>query len=34
VAVFYLMLSLAMRAAFWAIGQAVFTRRRRLGTPM
>jgi polar amino acid transport system permease protein len=34
VALFYLMLSLAMRAAFWAIGQAVFTRRRRLGTPM
>jgi polar amino acid transport system permease protein len=34
VAVFYLLLSLAMRTAFWAIGQAVFTRRRRLGTPM
>lgn len=34
VAVFYLLLSLLMRTAFWAIGQAVFTRRRRLGTPM
>ena len=33
VAVFYLMLSLLMRLGFWAIGQAVFTRRRRLGTP-
>ena len=34
VAVFYLMLSLLMRLGFWAIGQAVFTRRRRLGTPL
>lgn len=34
VAVFYLMLSLLMRLGFWAIGQAVFTRRRRLGTTL
>lgn len=34
VAVFYLLLSLLMRAAFWAAGQALFTRRRKLGTPL
>ena len=34
VAVFYLLLSLGMRTAFWAAGQAVFPRRRRLGTPL
>lgn len=30
----YLLLSLLMRAGFWAIGQAVFTRKRRLGTTL
>jgi polar amino acid transport system permease protein len=34
VAVFYLVLSLLMRTAFWAAGQALFTRRRKLGTPL
>lgn len=34
VAVFYLLLSLLMRVAFWAFGQALFTRRRKLGTTM
>ncbi len=34
VAVLYLLLSLLMRGLFWAVGQAVFTRRRRLGTPL
>jgi polar amino acid transport system permease protein len=34
VAVIYLALSFLFRAAFWAIGQLVFTRRRRLGTPL
>ena len=34
VAVFYLLLSLLMRTAFWAAGQALFTRRRKLGTPL
>nr|WP_283949708.1 amino acid ABC transporter permease [Limobrevibacterium gyesilva] len=32
VAVFYVALSLLMRAGFWALGGAVFPRRRRLGT--
>jgi polar amino acid transport system permease protein len=34
VAVFYLLLSLLMRSLFWAAGQALFTRRRKLGTPL
>ena len=34
VAVVYLVLSFLFRAAFWAIGQLVFVRRRRLGTPL
>jgi polar amino acid transport system permease protein len=34
VAAFYLVLSLVLRALFWAVGSAVFTRRRRLGTPL
>jgi polar amino acid transport system permease protein len=34
VAVIYLALSFLFRAAFWAIGQLVFVRRRRLGTPL
>ena len=34
VAVIYLVLSFLFRAAFWAIGQLVFVRRRRLGTPL
>ena len=34
VAVFYLLLSFLMRGAFWAAGQALFTRRRKLGTPL
>ncbi len=34
VAVFYLLLSLLMRAAFWLAGQALFPRRRKLGTPL
>jgi polar amino acid transport system permease protein len=34
VAVFYVVLSLLMRAFFWALGQAIFPRYRRLGTPV
>lgn len=34
VAVIYVALSLAMRGAFWGLGQAIFPRRRRLGTPL
>jgi polar amino acid transport system permease protein len=34
VAVIYLALSFLFRIAFWAIGQLVFVRRRRLGTPL
>jgi polar amino acid transport system permease protein len=34
VAVFYLFLSLVMRVGFWGVGQALFTRRRKLGTTM
>ena len=30
----YLLLSLLMRIGFWAIGQVVFTRKRRLGTTL
>lgn len=30
----YLVLSLGMRLLFWALGQTLFTRRRRLGTPL
>lgn len=33
-AVIYLVLSLAMRVAFWALGLALFPRRRRLGTAL
>jgi polar amino acid transport system permease protein len=34
VAVMYVVLSLALRAGLWALGQALFPRRRRLGTPI
>jgi polar amino acid transport system permease protein len=34
VAVFYLVLSLLMRVGFWGVGQALFTRRRKIGTTM
>ncbi|MGF7051156.1 polar amino acid transport system permease protein [Bosea sp. OAE752] len=34
VALAYIALSLVLRAAFWALGQALFPRRRRLGTPL
>jgi polar amino acid transport system permease protein len=34
VAAFYLALSLVLRVLFWAVGSVVFTRRRRLGTPL
>jgi polar amino acid transport system permease protein len=34
VAVAYLVLSLVMRALFWAAGSYAFPRRRRLGTPL
>lgn len=34
VALVYLALSLLFRLAFWGIGQLVFVRRRRLGTPL
>src|SRR5450631_1808074 len=34
VAVVYLALSALYRLGFWAIGQALFERRRRLGTPL
>ncbi|MBG7620428.1 amino acid ABC transporter permease [Herbaspirillum sp. AP02] len=32
--VMYLLLSWLMRAGFWLLGQRVFTRRRKLGTPL
>ena len=32
--VVYLTLSYLMRAGFWLLGQIVFTRRRKLGTPL
>ena len=32
--VLYLGLSYLMRAGFWLLGQIVFTRRRKLGTPL
>jgi polar amino acid transport system permease protein len=34
VAVLYVLLSLLMRAGFWGLGQVIFPRRRRLGTPL
>lgn len=34
VAVIYIALSFLFRAAFWAVGQLVFVRRRRLGTAL
>jgi polar amino acid transport system permease protein len=34
VALGYIVLSLVLRAAFWALGLALFPRRRRLGTPL
>jgi polar amino acid transport system permease protein len=34
VAAAYLLMSLVMRAVFWAIARAAFPRRRRLGTPL
>ncbi len=34
VAILYLLLSLLMRAGFWGLAQAIFPRRRRLGTPI
>ena len=34
VAAIYVALSLAMRAGFWGLGQVMFPRRRRLGTPL
>ena len=34
VAIAYLVLSALYRFAFWAIGQGLFARRRRLGTPL
>lgn len=34
VALIYLILSLLFRIAFWGVGQLVFVRRRRLGTPL
>jgi len=34
VAACYLLLALLMRAGFWALGLALFPRRRRLGTPL
>jgi polar amino acid transport system permease protein len=34
VALLYLALSIMMRAGFWALGMALFPRRRRLGTPL
>lgn len=34
VALLYIALSLLMRAGFWALGLALFPRRRRLGTPL
>lgn len=34
VALLYIALSIAMRAGFWALGMALFPRKRRLGTPL
>lgn len=34
VAVIYVLLSLTLRGGFWALGQVIFPRRRRLGTPL
>jgi polar amino acid transport system permease protein len=34
VALIYVALSLIMRLGFWLVGQALFPRRRRLGTPL
>lgn len=34
VALLYLGLSIVMRIGFWAVGMALFPRRRRLGTPL
>ncbi|KIG01905.1 amino acid ABC transporter permease [Caballeronia concitans] len=34
VAVAYVLLSLLMRIGFWALGMALFPRRRKLGTPL
>jgi polar amino acid transport system permease protein len=34
VAIAYVALSLVMRAGFWGLGQVLFPRRRRLGTPL
>ncbi|MFC5067130.1 amino acid ABC transporter permease [Flaviflagellibacter deserti] len=34
VAIVYVILSLIMRAGFWALGLVIFPRRRRLGTPL
>jgi len=34
IALIYLFLSFAMRGLFWALGMALFPRRRRLGTPL
>jgi polar amino acid transport system permease protein len=34
VAAAYVVLSLVMRAGFWALGMLIFPRRRRLGTPL
>ena len=34
IAAIYIALSFLFRAAFWSIGQLVFVRRRRLGTPV
>jgi len=34
VAVIYVLLSLTLRAGFWGLGQVIFPRRRRLGTPL
>jgi len=33
-ALMYLFLSYVMRLGFWIFGQMVFTRRRKVGTPM
>ena len=30
----YIVLSLLMRAGFWALGAVIFPRRRKLGTPL
>ena len=34
IALAYIALSLVLRAAFWGLGQILFPRRRRLGTPL